>query len=445
ERHLLALRLVPPPSGRSVPAQSLAIVIDRSGSMDGRPIELAREAALRMCGSLRREDRVAIVAYDDRVEIVRALGPALPAPEDAVSRIGARGSTDLYGGWLAGAKALPRYGRILLLSDGQANVGRYTDAAQLAREAELSFHRYRITTSTLGIGRGYDERIMASMARQGGGNAYFAEDAESIASAVSAERAAIANVALLHMTVSVGGRIVEIGHLDHGMGKTIAIELPNREAGEVSLRFTGPDRRETLNVTMPTSFGHSDEATLAFYLERASRALHAALELRDSRSAERAAEGLRSAMLPILAHPFAERPEARYAVATLESAIAAAERLSRSYSEEDAVYERKRSAQFAHNVAHKDRAYASVQEDMLSLGESVETVDEPVDPTLLSRLPMEVWRKHRAYPMRAKYGPIEVGMENPKDGFGLAELEKRLGQRVVATPASSEAVDAALA
>ncbi|RYG34779.1 hypothetical protein EON81_14600 [bacterium] len=71
--------------------------------------------------------------------------------------------------------------------------------------------------------------------------------------------------------------------------------------------------------------------------------------------------------------------------------------------------------------------------------------NSPVDPALLSLLPMEIWRQYRAYPIRAKHGPIEVGMENPKDGFGLAELEKRLGQRVVAVPASPEAIEAALA
>lgn len=442
ERRLLALRIVPVPNHRPVPPQSLALVIDRSGSMSGERLALAKEAARRMCASLRDLDRVALVAYDDGTTLVRPLARALPVPEREIASIHEGGSTDLYGGWLMGAKALPRYGRVLLLSDGQANAGRYQRPTDLGAQAELSSKHYRITTSTLGIGVGYDERVMDAMARQGWGNAYFAADADAIASAVATERAAMGEIALLHVTLQVDGRLVEIGHLSHGDGRTFAFEVPEGVPGEASLRFTGPERRETLALILPREFGHSDEATLAFYLDRASRALGDALTLDDARSAGRAADRLRSAMMPLMAHPLAEQSEARAAIAMLESAIASAERLSQDYSEEEAGYERKRSAQYAHNVRKPEAAYASVREDAGFLTESAPPmVALPASASLLAQMPLEDWRRLRAYPVSDAKGPVEVAMENPKDGFAVAELEKRMGRRIRAVPADPDAVN----
>ena len=84
----------------------VAFVFDRSGSMGGQKIVLAREAVLQGIGMLRPDDRFTVVAYDNEIDVVMPLGAATgtarAAAEALVRAIEARGSTDLGGGWLRG-------------------------------------------------------------------------------------------------------------------------------------------------------------------------------------------------------------------------------------------------------------------------------------------------------------------------------------------------------
>ena len=160
---------------------NLSLVLDRSGSMAGGKLDAALEAAALLVRRVRPEDVVSVVAYDDEVQTV-----ALPATGedqgDLPRRIGAieiGGSTNLSGGWLRGrelvaqAKREGAVNRVLLLTDGQANVG-ITDPALLAGLC-LGAKREGITTTTIGIGADYDERLLRAMADAGGANTYYIE------------------------------------------------------------------------------------------------------------------------------------------------------------------------------------------------------------------------------------------------------------------------------
>ncbi|MEY3911895.1 MAG: hypothetical protein RLY37_1363, partial [Verrucomicrobiota bacterium] len=144
----------------------LALVIDRSSSMSGRPIAAALESAVRIVRGLRTDDRVTIVAFDDRIEVVQPL-VEITDRETLVQRIKSidtRGSTNLFGGWEEGARQLApfarkdRIARVILLSDGQANQGLLNEQeifAQVAKAAGAG-----ITTSTVGLGHGFNESLM---------------------------------------------------------------------------------------------------------------------------------------------------------------------------------------------------------------------------------------------------------------------------------------------
>ena len=125
----------------------LALVIDRSSSMSGRPIEAALESAVRIVQGLRPDDRVTIVAFDDRIEVVQSLVEVTDreALAQRIKSIDARGSTNLFGGWEEGVKQLApftrkdRIARVILLSDGQANQGLVNEQeifAQVAKAGE---------------------------------------------------------------------------------------------------------------------------------------------------------------------------------------------------------------------------------------------------------------------------------------------------------------------
>ena len=98
--------------------------------------------------------------------------------------------TDLSGGYLRGLQearraAGPAGATIVLLSDGHANAG-VTDPVAL-RQVAANAGAQAITTSTIGIGHGYDEDILAEIATGGNGNHSFADDADAAAAALAGE------------------------------------------------------------------------------------------------------------------------------------------------------------------------------------------------------------------------------------------------------------------
>lgn len=189
----------------------LALVIDRSGSMSGEPLEAARESAARIVRGLRPDDRVAIVAFDTSIKVVQPLTPAVDR-EGIIQRIktiDARGSTDLFGGWEEGVKQLApftrkdRIARVILLSDGQANQGLVNEAEIFARVTKAA--GAGITTSTVGLGHGFNESLMTGMANAGEGIANFGQTADDLDEAFEEQFAIISNSFLRQVKISVQG------------------------------------------------------------------------------------------------------------------------------------------------------------------------------------------------------------------------------------------------
>jgi Ca-activated chloride channel homolog len=183
----------PPRKGR-LPV-NLAFVLDRSGSMDGAKIAHAREAVLQGLRSLRPQDRFAVVAYDDRVDLVVPTSLATPEARDAaarlVSRIEPRGSTDLHGGWHRGCEQVAEHlsaetvGRCLLLTDGLANCG-ITDHDEIVHQC-TTWRERRVVTTAFGVGADFDETLLRRMADAGGGHFEFIESSVQIADFVASE------------------------------------------------------------------------------------------------------------------------------------------------------------------------------------------------------------------------------------------------------------------
>lgn len=168
---------------------NLALVIDRSGSMSGSKLEKAKEAAAYCVRNLAASDRVAVVAYDDEVRVV---APSTKLSPEAKSRllkdiesIQSGGSTNLGGGWLTGAQEVANHmeesgylNRVILLSDGLANVG-IVDTTELTQHAS-ELRQRGVSTTTMGIGADFNEELMEQIAIKGGGHFYFIENARQI-------------------------------------------------------------------------------------------------------------------------------------------------------------------------------------------------------------------------------------------------------------------------
>ena len=198
------------------PPQAIGLVIDRSGSMSGRPLEEARRCAEYVVGKLRPSDSVSLVQFDNRVQ---RLWPAVPlgdgtALREAIAGIHAGGNTHLHGGWREGAGTLAEVvgsglKRVILLSDGQANEG-LTDSAEIAAQCAEWAGR-GITTSTYGLGNSFNEELMVAMARAGGGNHYYGDTAEDLMEPFQQELELLGNLCLrdlrLNVTVQDGFRV----------------------------------------------------------------------------------------------------------------------------------------------------------------------------------------------------------------------------------------------
>ncbi len=166
---------------------NLAIVIDRSGSMDGRPLDEAKKAAIMMVERMSAEDRVAVVTYDSEAQVIvpSTLCVDRQSIIKRIRQIASGGTTALHDGWLLGAEEVARQktptslNRVLLLSDGNANVGLQDVYAIKSQCAQLADNE--VTTSTYGLGHQFNEHLMIGMADAGLGQGYYGETADDLA------------------------------------------------------------------------------------------------------------------------------------------------------------------------------------------------------------------------------------------------------------------------
>lgn len=183
---------------------AVSLVIDRSGSMSGGKLEEAKNCALDLLSRLHDSDQVSVIVYDDEVDVVLETMSAQIAKTLLPIRlreIGTDGMTNLHGGWLEGAQSLAplvnRPGqnvmcRVILLSDGMANRGLTSQNAICTQVRNLA--SAGVTTSTVGIGLGFNEELMTAIAIAGQGNAWYGERAEDLAESFDAEMSFLASL-----------------------------------------------------------------------------------------------------------------------------------------------------------------------------------------------------------------------------------------------------------
>jgi Ca-activated chloride channel family protein len=166
---------------------NIAIVLDKSGSMAGDKLRNAKEAARMAVNLLNKNDIISIISYDSTVNV---LVPATRVSDKAsinaaIDRMRSGGHTALFAGVSKGAAEVRKFldkdrvNRVILLSDGQANVGPSSPSELGDLGASLS--KDGITVTTIGLGTGYNEDLMANLAGYSDGNHAFVKDAEDLA------------------------------------------------------------------------------------------------------------------------------------------------------------------------------------------------------------------------------------------------------------------------
>jgi Ca-activated chloride channel family protein len=210
-RHIaFVLRVTRSTSGEDRKPLTLALVVDRSGSMSGEPLATAKRTAITLADQLTEMDRIALVVFDDKIDVLQQLTSGTPETKAniraALRDLRARGSTALHAGWLTGCDEIKvgreqgdigGIARCLLLTDGQANVGEQ-DPEQIATQAADIQERWGVGTSTFGFGAHYNEHLLGPMAVAGSGQFYHIDTPKDITRAFSAEFTDMVMAAAIH-------------------------------------------------------------------------------------------------------------------------------------------------------------------------------------------------------------------------------------------------------
>ncbi|EMR05260.1 putative membrane protein [Bhargavaea cecembensis DSE10] len=172
-----------------IPSLGLVIVMDRSSSMSGRKLDLAKEAAARSAALLREDDMLGFIAFDNSPWEVIEPSP-LDDPDEATGKIMSvtpGGGTNIYPAVALAYERLRGLDlerkHIILLTDGMsAPSGNYASLAE-AGDAD------GVTMSTVAIGTDADRRLLQQLAEQASGRYYEVTDADSVPSILSRETA----------------------------------------------------------------------------------------------------------------------------------------------------------------------------------------------------------------------------------------------------------------
>ena len=221
---------------RNRPPVNVALVLDKSGSMNGEKMEQAKAAAIQAVELLGEEDIVSIITYDSAVNVLVAATPLTnkQAIRRKIQGIHANGGTALYAGVTSGAGQLQeflssnRVNRVILLSDGQANQGP-SSPAELG-ELGATLIRENISVTTIGLGLGYNEDLMVQLALRSDGNHNFVEHADKLAGVFHQEFGDVMSVVAQDVKVVIdleeGIRPISVqGREAHIDGQTVEVEL----------------------------------------------------------------------------------------------------------------------------------------------------------------------------------------------------------------------------
>ena len=267
-------------------ARDVVVVLDRSGSMAAENrLPYAKEAVRNLVGRLQPDDRFALVTFDASATVTIALVHVTDAIRQQLAHqldgLRPGSSTNISDGLLKARALLEGSGdarsrRVILLSDGEANMG-IVDPRELGKIA-ASFSLHGAVLSTIGLGLDFNETLMASLADYGMGNYAYLEhlatlgdilqkdlhDAQHVyASASSLEIAPGDGVRItdvggypIDLTSQPGTARIATGQLLGGTKKhfVVTLQVPTTQVGdvqlgEVTLRYTTSS--DTGNVALP--------------------------------------------------------------------------------------------------------------------------------------------------------------------------------------------------
>lgn len=164
---------------KDVPSVAMALVIDRSGSMTGLPLEMAKAACRATVGTLEGEDLIEVIAFDSTpVRYVKMQPSRYRARiEGEIARIQPGGGTEIFAALDMAYQDMSvtqaRRKHVILLTDGRAE-------SQGLRELVQAMVSESVTITTVGLGEGADGDLLRTIADAGGGRYHAVPDPSSL-------------------------------------------------------------------------------------------------------------------------------------------------------------------------------------------------------------------------------------------------------------------------
>lgn len=237
---------------------AVSLVIDTSGSMAGEKITNARMAAASLLETLADGDIVSIYGFASNVREIAA--PTVLSRDNRgylmrqIAMLRALGGTNMWSGMQTGIQRMREapgshpIRRIMIISDGQANIGP-SDPRSLGNLAAQATE-WRTQVTAIGVGLDYDERTLGALAVRSSGRMYHLERSFQMASILERELQVLANTVAVDAHIEVipapGVVILE--------GLTMGSELrDNRLRIPLGSVFAGQRREVLLRVQVDTA------------------------------------------------------------------------------------------------------------------------------------------------------------------------------------------------
>ncbi len=170
------------------PPANLVLVADVSGSMaNGGKLPLLKEAFKTLVGQLGKHDNITIVSYSNQAKVLLKATSAKHKRKiyEVINKLRTEGSTNAQAGLNLAYRLAERHfepgfiNRVIISSDGLANVGASTPKALLAQVQQYKDKNIFLTTVGVGVGM-YNDFLMEQLADQGNGNYLYLADSDSI-------------------------------------------------------------------------------------------------------------------------------------------------------------------------------------------------------------------------------------------------------------------------
>jgi len=247
------------PAQSTRPGQAIQVVLDRSGSMEGQPLDAAKGSLLKLVNRLAPQDAFGLVAFDDSALVIvptRTMADHhMPSLRKAIRDLQTGGSTDISAGYLMGLRELTRVqaaggSTLLLISDGHANAGEQD--AKFFQEVSTKSATEKVTTSTIGLGNGYDETILEALAQGGGGAHRFAGSIDEAVGAIAAEVDDLLDKTIVNAVL----RVTPTSAMSGAPAIEIIQRLPYWKDGETFVvqlgdLYSGENRRFMIDLDVP--------------------------------------------------------------------------------------------------------------------------------------------------------------------------------------------------